>query len=166
MRLDKTAKEQVWQGPTVGGQPAKDTRDPQEDASCGRAGRGVETLGLQSCTFPPKLAGRLLGPEGGGGGEREEGAPRAQPMPSGTASQMCSMLSDRGEARRETGQPRSQDPQGHCRLPKATFMTNTLLTITEWSSRRGAAETNPTRNHAVTGSIPSLAQWVKDLVLP
>ena len=26
--------------------------------------------------------------------------------------------------------------------------------------------TNPTRNHEVEGSIPALAQWVKDLVLP
>ena len=26
-----------------------------------------------------------------------------------------------------------------------------------WSSRRGAAETNPTRNHEVVGSIPGLA---------
>ena len=30
------------------------------------------------------------------------------------------------------------------------------------SSRHGAAEVNLTRNNEVTGSIPGLAQWVKD----
>ena len=33
------------------------------------------------------------------------------------------------------------------------------------SSRLGAVEMNPTRNHEVEGLIPGLAQWVKDLAL-
>ena len=33
------------------------------------------------------------------------------------------------------------------------------------SSRHGAVETNPTRNHEVADLIPGLSQWVKDLAL-
>ena len=33
------------------------------------------------------------------------------------------------------------------------------------SSPCGTAETNPTRNHEVVGSLPGLTQWVKDLAL-
>ena len=41
-------------------------------------------------------------------------------------------------------------------IPKALF----------GSSRCGAVETNPTRNYEVSGSIPGLTQWVKELALP
>ena len=34
-----------------------------------------------------------------------------------------------------------------------------------WSPHPGTAETNPTRSHEVWGSIPGLAQCIKDLVL-
>ena len=35
-----------------------------------------------------------------------------------------------------------------------------------WSSYCGTEEMDPTRNHEVAGSIPGLAQWVTDMVLP
>ena len=34
------------------------------------------------------------------------------------------------------------------------------------SSRHGSVVMNPTRIHEVSGLIPDLAQWVKDLALP
>ena len=39
------------------------------------------------------------------------------------------------------------------------------LKIKKESSHCGTVETNPTRNHEVSGSIPGLAQWFKDPVL-
>ena len=36
----------------------------------------------------------------------------------------------------------------------------------QWSSRCGSVVNELTRNHEVAGSIPGLAQWVKDLALP
>ena len=35
-----------------------------------------------------------------------------------------------------------------------------------WSSRRGSAEMKPISIHGDVGSVPDLAQWVNDLVLP
>ena len=48
------------------------------------------------------------------------------------------------------------------------FLIETLYAIYGffWSSRHGTAETSPTRNHKVVSSIPGLAQWIKDSVLP
>ena len=40
------------------------------------------------------------------------------------------------------------------------------MVLEELPSWLSAAETNPTKNHEVSGSIPGLPQWVKDPELP
>ena len=50
---------------------------------------------------------------------------------------------------------------------KASSSNNVLLKNHIFaSSHCGAEKTNLTRNHEVAGSIPGLAQWVKNPVLP
>ena len=50
----------------------------------------------------------------------------------------------------------------HCRNP----MSQPRYLKRRGSSRPCVAKMNPTGNHEVSGLIPGLVQWVKDLVLP
>ena len=52
------------------------------------------------------------------------------------------------------------------RLKMDTRNKSELKVNQPWSSCRGTAETNPTRNHEDIDLIPGLVQWVKDLALP
>ena len=49
-------------------------------------------------------------------------------------------------------------------LGKAKKKKKTKIKDKEFPS--GAVETNPTRNHEVSGLIPDVTQWVKGLALP
>ena len=53
------------------------------------------------------------------------------------------------------------------KLPMTFFteLEQLIQNLYRWSSHCGTAEMNLTRNHEVVGSIPGLAQWVKDLAL-
>ena len=54
------------------------------------------------------------------------------------------------------------NPNSQFTIRRANYVNKKFLFS---SPHRGAVETNPTRNHEVAGSIPGLAQWVKDLAL-
>ena len=46
------------------------------------------------------------------------------------------------------------------------YKARVIKTVWYGSPRHGTAETNLTRNHEVSGWIPGLARWVKDLAMP
>ena len=55
---------------------------------------------------------------------------------------------------------RSLTAEPQWELPKNVLIKGEMC----WSSRHETAEMDPTRNNEVAGSIPGLAQWVKEQI--
>ena len=51
-------------------------------------------------------------------------------------------------------------------LEKCLFKSFAHFKLDYWSSHHGSAEMNLIRIHEGSGSIPGLAQWIKDPALP
>ena len=97
-------------------------------------------------------------------GDVSHGWPRVMSCPLGVFSscrgtfQPCAPLPPLLTSQRE--------PDKRQRLSHAEDLQGFTVFLFLWTSRRGAAETNPTRNHEVARSIPGLAPWVEDPALP